>query len=528
MARGFLWGRSSTNSGFHSVGCSVTTLKKSEGGLGIRNLRLAQHSLMAKNVFDILNSVDKLWVSIFNFKYAEWKIWNPVKPKFSSWFYHSICRTANYLKPNLKMITCNPNFTDLWNDACIFDLPISQKPTYLNMTLNLENFQFRDLIDRNGFCLDSLTNIFGNEINWDDVNKRNICFDNKNFWIWNQRSFKTSIAFSVYEHLCRTSGPDDLWTGWAFIWKLRVIPRVKTFIWKLAHGKLPTGALLYHLNIGPFCPCPLCGLCEETSDHLLWKCGKVVHCWMDLFSKLNLNSDLLNSLSTGVWLDEFIFGRVSSSRVQALIATVAWLIWKQRCNLIFNNCVFDASSIVPRAWSLCSELDVLPFRECSSRSLNCTISIFTNASWTSSTSPAGMGFLIVANLTSILVAGSSGAKMDSPFMAELAAINRALQICKDFNWVPDRAFCDCPGIPNLLKNYNPCVTWHVHSEFINLKLLLNHFPNVHFNLIARDDNAVADALASFGRSNVQLSLFFQGLERPFWLDDICTRFNLSF
>lgn len=48
FARNFLWGRSSNNSGFHSIGWTVTTLGKPEGGLGIRNFRLVNHSLMAK------------------------------------------------------------------------------------------------------------------------------------------------------------------------------------------------------------------------------------------------------------------------------------------------------------------------------------------------------------------------------------------------------------------------------------------------------------------------------------------------
>ena len=38
---------------------------KTEGGLGIRKLRLAQHSLMAKHVFTVLNNDNKLWVDIF-------------------------------------------------------------------------------------------------------------------------------------------------------------------------------------------------------------------------------------------------------------------------------------------------------------------------------------------------------------------------------------------------------------------------------------------------------------------------------
>lgn len=114
----------------------------------------------------------------------------------------------------------------------------------------------------------------------------------------------------------------------------------------------------------------------------------------------------------------------------------------------------------------------------------------------------------MAYLSSILIAGSMGATHDTPFMAKIDAVNLALQLWKDCNWKPDRIFCDCPGIPNLLKNYNACIAWHISIELTKLKYNLSFFPNLHIDLIARDDNDVADALANFGRHKVQLSLFF--------------------
>lgn len=134
----------------------------------------------------------------------------------------------------------------------------------------------------------------------------------------------------------------------------------------------------------------------------------------------------------------------------------------------------------------------------------------------------------MANLRYIFLVGSMGAKHDTLIMAEIAAVNLALQFCKDRDWKPSRIFCDCSGIPNLLKNFNACIAWHLSTEFTKLKQNLNFFPNLHVELISREDNDVADALANFGRHNVQLALFFQGLNRPCWLEDIRRRKNISF
>lgn len=138
IARSFLWGSFGSNHGLHSVGWNVTTLDKSDGGLGLRNLRLVNHSLMAKNIFDILNSVNKLWVDIFKLKYHGWHAWNLANVSQSSWFYKSICNSANFIKPNLRILSCNPTSIDFLHDPCILDLPLFKKPTFLNMSVDLE------------------------------------------------------------------------------------------------------------------------------------------------------------------------------------------------------------------------------------------------------------------------------------------------------------------------------------------------------------------------------------------------------
>lgn len=125
LVHNFLRGRTSINQGFNSIGWTVTTHSKPEGGLGICNLRVVNHSLMAKNVFDILNSEDKIWVNIFKFKYRGWHLWNLEIISNSSWFYKYIYNFAKVLRPNIKLLSCNPKFVDIWKDSCIFDVPIS-------------------------------------------------------------------------------------------------------------------------------------------------------------------------------------------------------------------------------------------------------------------------------------------------------------------------------------------------------------------------------------------------------------------
>lgn len=463
-------------------------------------------------MFALLNSEDKIWINIFKSKYSGgWHLWNPDKISKSSLFYKSICNTAKNLRPNIKLLACNPELVDIWNDACFFDLPISRKPTYLNTSLNLEDLQFSDLFSSNGFCSQAIASLFGTSFDMALINDIHYRNEDVVIWKWNNLSCKPTIASSVYSYLNSQHHLLDCWRGWNEIWKLPVLPHIKIHLWKLAHGKLPTNAYLYNLNIGPNNPCPLCRLEDETAEHAIWHCSKILQCWHDVSNNLGLPSCLSNSLSTGSWLVGIL-----DPWAKAIIATVTWLIWKQRFNTIFRNDPVNSSMIVTRAWSLCYDFRKSSHRD---RALLCaninTIHIFTDASWSPCSLFVGLDFLILTNSNCILAAGLKGTSASSQIQAEIAAINLALRTCIDKSWTPARIFYDCPGVAQLLKHYNPSVTWHVSTEFQTMKKNLDIFPNITIETISRELNFFADTLANLGRSNPQLSLFFIGMERPF-------------
>lgn len=129
------------------------------------------------------------------------------------------------------------------------DLPIMSKPTFLNMSVNSENLVFSDFLINDNINSEFVQSIFGSNLDWDWINSIKIDFEAQNHWVWRPHSLKTSIASMVYDHL--VSCNPNPWLGWDHIWKLCVLLRTKIFIWKLAHGKLPTSAYLYNLNVGP-------------------------------------------------------------------------------------------------------------------------------------------------------------------------------------------------------------------------------------------------------------------------------------
>lgn len=76
-------------------------------------------------------------------------------------------------------------------------------------------------------------------------------------------------------------------------------PRVKTVLWKLFHGKLPTFNNLYDLNIGPTLPRNFCKLQTETAQHLLWGCYKSTKCWNIVEKFIGISLNTINNFTGG-------------------------------------------------------------------------------------------------------------------------------------------------------------------------------------------------------------------------------------
>ncbi|XP_039130370.1 uncharacterized protein LOC120266776 [Dioscorea cayenensis subsp. rotundata] len=351
-------------------------------------------------------------------------------------------------------------------------------------------------------------------------------------WVWASTNHMATISSSVYDHIISSEDSGALWSGWKQIWKLFVIPCVKTFIWKMAHGKLTTGAYLYTLNIGPYVKCYFCDLEEDSIDHSIWRCSKVKHIWDSILAMMNINSPDFQFLSSGSWLTLKTHNRMENFKTKALIASTAWLIWKERCNCIFQNLTPKLGNILTRANAYCED-----FFSASGKNhrellrLNSTsnsIFIYTDASWRNISQCAGLGFIIITNPGKILLAGALGAHHDSPINAELDAICHALSICRERSWFPNRIFTDSPGAAKLAQNPHPCIAWQSTGMIIKLRNILHDFQNICVSTIPRDENLLANELVVFGRINPHLSLFFRGMDRPNWLEEICSCLNLSF
>lgn len=281
------------------MGWSTLIESKPDGGLGIRDLSLAKHSLMPKHIFKYLNYDDAIWVDILINKYGKINLCSDAIPAKCSWFFRDPCHSAAFIRSHCKINSVNPDSTSFLWDPWMFDIPVALKPTFLNLDLDLEQINLFDFITGNCWNPHNFTSVFGNLFDSYDDNLASIDLVKVNHWVWLPRSNCTNITSVIYHFLNQHKSYSESWTGWQLIWHIPVVPRLKYFIWLCLKGPLSTSAFLYSIHMGPDNPCIFCGLHSETTHHLFCNCIRVQSFWDIINCRENLTISFPEGFSSG-------------------------------------------------------------------------------------------------------------------------------------------------------------------------------------------------------------------------------------
>lgn len=128
-----------------------------------------------------------------------------------------------------------------------------------------------------------------------------------------------------------------------FIWQGKAPKRVELIVWFLAMGKLKTGDILARANIitQEQATCPMCGVCQETNNHLFFKCKVPWQIWTLCFQWWGIQTVIheqavINILSWG----SLVKGKFKRAIWNSMFFSVIWTIWFTR-----NKVVFDAKQL---------------------------------------------------------------------------------------------------------------------------------------------------------------------------------------
>lgn len=103
----------------------------------------------------------------------------------------------------------------------------------------------------------------------------------------------------VYSYFNHRDMESFTWEGWHKLWQLLVSPRVKFFNWLYLHSRIQTYDLLHALTLTPSTLCLICGLYNETLEHLLLECPRVQNVWLNTELALHASLGLDDSIRNG-------------------------------------------------------------------------------------------------------------------------------------------------------------------------------------------------------------------------------------
>lgn len=168
--------------------------------------------------------------------------------------------------------------------------------------------------------------------------------------IWNRSNDGSYTVKSAYQmaltnlvdrsHL-RSDG------DWSFIWKLKVPPRVKLFLWRSCREALPTRVQLNGRGV----PCPItCVLCDKELEnmwHLIFTCQVSVDSRMlqNLWHKISPHLLIARSFKD---LCLQLISELNEEDKANFVMTM-WSLWKARNGKLWDNKTPNAASIVQYA-----------------------------------------------------------------------------------------------------------------------------------------------------------------------------------
>jgi hypothetical protein len=345
---------------------------KEEAGLGIRDLRLVNKSLLAKWRWKLLSHENEVWKDIVSARYGN----DVVGKRFlcevdahrlsSSWW-RDLCQLDGddrWFGSAVGMKVGRGDSTYFWDEIWIGDQSLRAKfPRLYGMSE-----QKHGLIHEMGSLIDG-------RWQWDFVWRRNRFYweeeqfrefteiiapfvptDNSDRWLWlgdGIQGFTVKSAFLLLEGTAtnrRILIPDEVFV-YKKLWKCAAPSKVRAFAWQLLQDRIQTKENLYKRRMLQLDQqtCVMCNRCIESASHLFLHCDYAAKVWYALTKWLGIYLIVPPniSMSFAMWAT-----CVSNKKGKAVMCMIwnafIWILWKVRNDYVFKNKVTNIEEMVDR------------------------------------------------------------------------------------------------------------------------------------------------------------------------------------
>jgi hypothetical protein len=366
-----LWGDVKGDRKMSWVSWSTVCKAKKEGGLGVRDIKVVNTSLLAKWRWKLLNDEPALWKDVLIARYggragSSVSLNGSVGGSSISVWWKDICAMEDFiaskkwLEDVVERRVGNGVSTSFWSQKWIGNNTLQATfPRLFSLSVQKEAL-VRELavigVDSIGWNFRWRRGLFV----WEEtlVNQLHVVLnhvrltDGPNLWWWKA---DLNGLFSVKSAYCLlfslVSGAEEVVERvnpvFERIWSSPAPSKLIAFSWQLLHNRIPTKDNLVSRGIfrgdSPG-NCVVCNGSLESAAHLFLHCDFAFSIWLDIFRRLGVYVIMPASLPS---LFDYFTGFARSKKAwkgyMLVWHTVLWLIWRSRNGVIFSNKVTTAA-----------------------------------------------------------------------------------------------------------------------------------------------------------------------------------------
>ena len=329
----FFWQGGGTKKKYYLVKWSKICVPKNMGGLGIKDLRKLNISLLAKWWWKLENG-EGLWQDIVMAKYVKKQCLHNLKKKpgnSPSW--NDLLKVKEFYLKGRIMIVGNGQSTDFWQDAWCGTMPLKEKFPDLFAICNTNVVSVEGMA-RNGWRLTFRR--------WLDVAKQiqyrqlrdmitPLALSNEKDipkWCWDGRGIFS--LKSLYAHLCESS-PRISHTN---LWRAKLPLKIKIFMWLVEKNSILTRDNLTRRGWHGDKRCNFC-LENESVNHLFFDCSMARYVWSLVAYVVGTDCRPCSFDQFWLWAKQFF--PLSENFLYVGLAAICWAIWRMRNKIHFDK-----------------------------------------------------------------------------------------------------------------------------------------------------------------------------------------------
>uniref|UniRef100_A0A803QQT2 Reverse transcriptase zinc-binding domain-containing protein n=1 Tax=Cannabis sativa TaxID=3483 RepID=A0A803QQT2_CANSA len=508
MASRFWWGSLDKEKKIHWCKWRYLCRPKDKGGLGFRDLGMFNQALLAKQIWRCLRHPQLLCSRVLKASYFPRKgVLEAGCGANASFVWRSLVWGKKLILKGYRWRVGNGESVRVLEDPWlprpvtfkVYDQP--SLPANLYVTdLKLADGQWDEGFIRSIFNPTDVDLILGIPCSdWD--------FEDKILWHYSKygeysvkSGYRMAASFTTEQH---QSNEHSIVQWWKKLWRLKIPPKVKHFVWKVAHNWLPANVNLAKRGIASSVVCSRCSShVDESVAHALWECKASKGYWRvsGLYDDLKqmLGEDNLTMLMR-------IAAEWDKEKLEFFLL-VSWNIWNVRNTVVHGGYHPKPEEMIEWCGNFLADFRGDTGRERSQRSSEDSrwvppardqVTINVDAGVKQGGLISGLGYVVRDAAGVVLSAAATVLQQElPPLQLELMAIKKGIQVGIQQRLQRFSVETDCLQAVHLIQNKeNGCRD--IDGLLNHIRALISYDSFVGISFVFREANRVAHALANY-------------------------------